>query len=116
MAKGRTVYSTGVGRLCPGCGHPAERCRCARPSEVPAGDGVGRVRRERAGRGGKTVTSISGLPLAPDALGELAARLKRLCGSGGTIRDGIVEIQGDHVDPVVEELVRLGHRAKRAGG
>jgi translation initiation factor 1 len=75
-----------------------------------------RVGREVAGRAGKGVTVISGLPLSAGQLEELATRLKRLCGAGGSVKDGRIEIQGDHRDRLVAELCRLGHEAKRAGG
>ena len=75
-----------------------------------------RVSREVAGRGGKGVSVIRGLPLAQAALEELAARLKRLCGAGGAVRDGAIEIQGEHRDRLVAELAKLGYAAKRAGG
>jgi len=75
-----------------------------------------RVGRETQGRGGKGVTVISGLPLAPTALEELARQLKKRCGCGGTVRNGVIEIQGDHRDLLVAELVRLGWAAKRSGG
>jgi translation initiation factor 1 len=82
-------------------------------SAVPARVRVGR---EVAGRGGKAVTVISGLPLAPSDLEALASRLKRLCGAGGAVREGVVEIQGEHRDRLVAELCRLGYDAKRSGG
>lgn len=75
-----------------------------------------RVRREVAGRGGKTVTSISGLPLASDRLRDLAAELKRMCGSGGSVKSGVIEIQGDHRDTVIANLEERGYAVKRAGG
>lgn len=75
-----------------------------------------RVRRETQGRGGKTVTAILDVPLAPDGLAELASALKRRCGSGGTAKDGVIEIQGDHRDTVVAELEERGYEVKRAGG
>jgi len=106
--------------MCPHCGLPAKRCQCrANPRGVrsePAGDGVARVRREKKGRGGKTVTTVSGLPLAADALEDLAKDLRRHCGAGGTVKDGVVEIQGDHADGVLALLQERGIRAKRAGG
>jgi translation initiation factor 1 len=74
------------------------------------------VGRETQGRKGKGVTVISGLPLAPDALDQLATQLKKRCGSGGAVRDGLIEIQGDHRDGLVAELNRLGWAAKRSGG
>jgi translation initiation factor 1 len=75
-----------------------------------------RVGREVAGRGGKGVSVISGLPLATTDLEALASRLKRLCGAGGAVRDGVIEIQGEHRDRLVVELGRLGYDAKRSGG
>jgi translation initiation factor 1 len=75
-----------------------------------------RVRRETQGRGGKTVTAIHGVPLASDALADLASELKRRCGTGGTAKDGVIEIQGDHVDAVIAALVERGYTVKRAGG
>jgi translation initiation factor 1 len=81
-----------------------------------AGPARVRVGREVAGRSGKGVSVITGLPLAPQELEELATRLKRLCGAGGGIRDGAIEIQGEHRDRLVAELVKLGYQAKRAGG
>src|SRR5206468_2228606 len=85
------------------------------PREV-VGDGVGRVKREIAGRRGKPVTTIAGVPLGDDALRELAAELKRRCGSGGTAKDGVIEIQGDHRDAVIAVLEAKGYTVKRAGG
>jgi translation initiation factor 1 len=75
-----------------------------------------RVGREVAGRSGKGVSVISGLPLAAADLEALASRLKRLCGAGGAVRDGVIEIQGEHRDRLVAELHRLGYDAKRSGG
>ena len=75
-----------------------------------------RVGREVAGRGGKGVTVISGLPFDAAQLAELAARLKRLCGAGGAVKNGVIEIQGDHRDRLVAELCKLGLEAKRSGG
>ncbi len=83
--------------------------RSAAPARV-------RVGREVAGRGGKAVTVISGLPLAAADLEALASRLKRLCGAGGAVREGVIEIQGEHRDRLVAELCRLGYDAKRSGG
>jgi translation initiation factor 1 len=80
------------------------------------GDGRVRVRREVSGRKGKTVTTVRGLPLAADGVRDVAKALKRRCGCGGTVKDGVVEVQGDHVDAVVDELRSLGYDAKRAGG
>jgi len=83
---------------------------------APRGDGIVRVRREVKGRGGKTVTAIDGVGLAEDALRELAGELKRRCGTGGSVKDGVIEIQGDHRDTLVAELEARGYTVKRAGG
>ena len=83
---------------------------------APRGDGIVRVRRETQGRGGKTVTTVSGVGLAEDALRALAGELKRRCGSGGSVKDYVIEIQGDHRDAVIAELESRGYTVKRAGG
>jgi translation initiation factor 1 len=122
MASGRRrgddplVYASGKGRVCPACRRPAAECVCRSAPRAPRGDGVVRVRRETQGRSGKTVTAIHGLPLASDALAELAGELKRRCGSGGSAKDGVIEIQGDHVERVVADLSARGYTVKRAGG
>jgi len=96
------------------------RTAAPKPAPQPQASSSGparvRVSREVAGRGGKGVSVIRGLPLAPTALEELATRLKRLCGAGGAVKDGAIEIQGEHRDRLVAELTRLGYQAKRAGG
>jgi translation initiation factor 1 len=112
----RLVYSSGSGRICPRCGRPVARCACTERPRAARGDGVVRVRREVQGRRGKTVTTVSGVPLASDALSELAAELKRRCGSGGSAKDGVIEIQGDHREALVAELERRGYTVKLAGG
>lgn len=111
------VYSTELGRTCPGCRQALERCLCqARPR--PVGDGIVRVRRETAGRKGKGVTTIRGLPLDDAGLEALAKQLKAACGSGGTVKEGVVEIQGDHLEKVMAWLQARpeGWTVKRAGG
>lgn len=112
------VYSTDVGRVCPGCGQPVAQCVCKANKARPAGDGIVRVSRETAGRKGKGVTVIRGLPLDDVALTALAKQLKAACGSGGTLKDGVVEIQGDHADKVTVWLKARpeGWTVKRAGG
>ena len=116
----RLVYSTGSGRVrtCPTCGEPYEMCRCGTtsPATPKKSDGIVRVMRDRKQRGGKTVTVITGVPVNPDALSTLAQQLKKLCGSGGTVKDGTIEIQGDHCDKVQAKLTELGYKVKRAGG
>jgi translation initiation factor 1 len=79
-------------------------------------DGIVRVMRDRKGRGGKTVTVITGIPASGEALSALAQQLKKLCGSGGTVKDGVIEIQGDHCDKVMAKLSELGYKVKRSGG
>ena len=115
---GTLVYSTEGGRMCEGCGQPELGCRCAtlRAAAVPAGDGVARIRREIGGRGGKTVTVVRGLALDEAMLAALAKRLKATCGTGGTVKQGAIELQGDHRDAVAACLAREGLRSKQAGG
>ncbi|HEU0001382.1 MAG TPA: stress response translation initiation inhibitor YciH, partial [Ktedonobacteraceae bacterium] len=79
-------------------------------------DGIVRIMRDRKHRGGKTVTLITGIPATNDTIATLAQQLKKLCGSGGTIKDGVIEIQGDHCDKVQAKLSALGYKVKRAGG
>lgn len=115
-ANSRLVYSSESGRVCPECGKAALACICRKKIAVTVGDGVVRVRRETKGRGGKTVTVISGLALAEAAVKDLAGELKRRCGCGGTVKDGLIEIQGDHRDLLLAELAKRGFKAKAAGG
>lgn len=75
-----------------------------------------RVERQTKGRKGKGVTLIHGVPLPPDELAQLGKKLKKMCGSGGTVKDGVIEIQGDHRDRLVAELSKHGWKVKRAGG
>ena len=114
-ALGGLVYSTDGGRHCPDCGQPLGQCICGQP-QVPAGDGIARVRRETKGRGGKTVTTVSGVPLAGEPLKELASALKKRCGTGGALKDGVIEIQGEHVELLIAELEKRGLKAKKSGG
>ena len=103
---GRIVYTTGIGRI---ASPPAQK-------DVPRGDGIVRVRRETGGRGGKTVTTIYGVPATETAIKELAGELKRLCGTGSTVKDRVIEIQGDHRDKIVGALTQRGYTVKLAGG
>ncbi|MFA5515521.1 MAG: translation initiation factor Sui1 [Desulfuromonadales bacterium] len=116
MKNSRPVFSSDQGRLCPGCGKAKSACVCKKEKPAPAGDGIVRIRRESKGRGGKTVTVITGLPLQGAALREVAGELKRRCGCGGTVKEGVVEIQGDHADLLLAELKTRGYVVKRAGG
>ena len=108
-----TVYSAGQGRLCPACGNTIENCTCRSKKPAPQGDGIVRVSRETKGRRGKAVTVIAGVPLDHDRLLKLAKELKQKCGSGGTVKDSVIEIQGDHRDKLMEELKQRGYTVKR---
>lgn len=116
---GGLVYSTEHGDLCLACQHPVADCRCdeqadqARLAEL---DGVVRIRRETSGRKGKGVTTVTGVPLAAEDLKALAKVLKKRCGTGGALKDGIIEIQGDHRERLKAELENLGYTVKLAGG
>jgi len=116
---GGLVYTTDSSRVCAKCGWPTKSCACSREAGAPLPQGkaaIVRVGRETSGRSGKGVTVITGVPLDASALGELASALKKRCGSGGTVRDGVIEIQGDHRDLLVAELAKHGWTVKRSGG
>ena len=117
---GGLVYSTDAGRMCPQCRKPQAECRCAALAMAaqagPKGDGIARVQRESKGRGGKTVTVVRGLPLDAGALVALGKQLRTACGTGGTVRDGVLELQGDQVEKVMGWLAGRGFTVKRAGG
>ena len=112
----RIVYSTGLGSLCPNCRRAVRECVCPKGVPGAAKPAVVRVGRETQGRAGKGVTTIVGLPLSLKDIEALAAKLKKRCGSGGTVREGTIEIQGDHRDVIVAELIKMGWPAKRSGG
>ena len=109
------VYSTDTGRTCPGCGHPVNLCCCKGKSRQP-GDGVVRVIRQTKGRKGSGVCLITGVPLGEAELKKLAKQLKKKCGAGGAVKNGVIEIQGDQREILVDILIELGFRAKLAGG
>lgn len=116
-SKGGLVYSTDGGRMCPECRRTVAECICKATARTqPPGDGVARVIRETKGRGGKSVTVVRGLALDPVALASLGKQLRTACGSGGTVKDGVIEVQGDHCDRIIEALKKSGHQVKRAGG
>ena len=102
--------------MCPVCRQPMAACTCTAASALPAGDGIVRVSRETKGRGGKAVTLVRGVALPADELTALGKRLRTACGSGGTLKDGVLEIQGDHCERVITLLREAGHTVKRAGG
>jgi translation initiation factor 1 len=112
----RLVYSDSLGRLCPQCEQQVNACRCKRQQPVRTGDGIVRLGRETKGRKGKGVTLISGVPLDEAGLKNLARELKQLCGTGGTLKDGVIEIQGDQRDKLLPVLQRKGWTVKRSGG
>lgn len=114
-ALGALVYSTDGGRHCPVCTQPIDDCSCGQEERL-LGDGKVRVRRESKGRGGKTVTVISGLPLTAKELDETARQLRKACGVGGAVKEGVIEIQGDQQDKVMQWLVGRGFQAKKSGG
>lgn len=116
MNNSRPVYSDKLGRLCPACGRPQKDCHCRKAVAADKGDGIARIKRETKGRKGKGVTLITGLGLAPEELKALAKELKQRCGTGGTIKDGVIEIQGDQRDLLLELLQLRGFKAKKAGG
>jgi translation initiation factor 1 len=117
VSSGGLVYSTEGGRMCPSCRRPLAQCTCRQAARAaPPGDGAVRVWRETKGRGGKAVTVVRGLALDAAGLVKLAQQLKAACGSGGTVKDGAIEVQGDHADKIVALLVQQGHAAKRVGG
>ena len=113
---GGLVYSTESGRICPVCRQAIVRCQCSTTRPKPSSDGVVRVSRETKGRAGKGVTLVRGLALDEPALATLGKQLKTACGSGGTVKDGVIEVQGDHCERVVEMLKNQGFVVKRAGG
>ena len=112
---GGLVYSTDGGRMCPVCRQPQAACRCSAATPPPPTDGIVRVSRETKGRGGKAVTLVRGLALDPVALAALGKQLKAACGTGGTVKDGVVEIQGEHRDRVLLVLQAQGFVVKRTG-
>jgi translation initiation factor 1 len=123
----RLVYSSEHGRVCPSCGRSETRCNCRgkgararikareEADAAKASDGIVRVGRSTKGRRGKIVSTVTGVPVDATELQTLAAELKRRCGTGGALKDGVIEIQGDHRDTLVEELEKRGFKVKRSG-
>jgi translation initiation factor 1 len=114
-SRGGLVYSTESGRMCPVCRQPVAQCACGQ-AEPPQGDGIVRVSLDTKGRKGKGVTVVKGVPVDAAALAALGKQLKTACGSGGTVKDGVIEVQGDHCTLVMEALRKQGFTVKRAGG
>ena len=122
-SKVKVVYTSDMGRLCPDCGKPTAGCVCrkGKPRSQPAAnrppaDGIVRVGRETKGRKGAGVTVVTGVPGNDDELKRVAGELKKKCGAGGTLKDGVIEIQGDNRDRVTAELEKMGFKVKRSGG
>ena len=121
MDNSRVVYSTESGRICPKCEKPFDKCSCkkkknTKKQSIYPKDGIVRIRRETKGRKGKTVTTVFGFPLDDKKLQRLAKTLKRVCGAGGSVKDGIVVIQGDHRETLLNEIKKQGFTVKLAGG
>lgn len=111
----RLVYSTETGKTCPECEHPIIECVC-NESNMPEGDGIVRVSLDTKGRKGKGVTLIKGVLLMPDELKKLSKELKQKCGVGGSVKNGVIEIQGDHRELLVTLLKEKSYTVKRSGG
>ena len=106
---GTLVYSTGAGRICAGCGWPARDCTCSKTADQPVPARlVAKLRMEKKGRGGKTVTVVDGLPRNGVFLKDLCQELKRACGTGGAVAEGAIELQGDLRERVREVLLKKG--------
>ncbi|HYW58778.1 MAG TPA: translation initiation factor Sui1 [Polaromonas sp.] len=115
-SSGGLVYSTETGRMCPACRQPVAQCICGKVRSPASGDGIVRVSRETKGRGGKCVTLVKGLALDEGELTALGKQLKAACGSGGTVKEGVIEVQGDHLVLIMDVLKKQGRTVKQAGG
>lgn len=110
----RLVYSTETGRVCPACRCPLAACTCkAQAAALPVGDGQVRVLRQTKGRAGKSVTIVKGLALDAAALALLGKQLRAACGAGGTVKDGMIEVQGDHGAVIMATLDQLGYKPRQ---
>lgn len=115
----RLVYSTESGDMCPDCRSPKDNCQCGNlvdQARLKDLDGIVRIHRESKGRGGKGVSLIKGVPLPEKELKVLAKTLKKVCGCGGALKDGVIEIQGDNREKLKVELEKRGFKVKIAGG
>jgi translation initiation factor 1 len=110
------VYSTGQGKMCPECKKALAQCSCRKNNQMRSGDGIVRVSRSTKGRRGKCVSLITGLLLSTGELQSLGKEIKQKCGTGGTVKGGVIEIQGDHRDTLVLELEKRGFTVRRSGG
>jgi translation initiation factor 1 len=109
------VYSTEFGKSCPACGKPLVQCVCRNSKLQIKNDGIVRMRLETKGRKGSGMTVVTGIPLDEQYLKKLASQLKQKCGSGGTVKSGVLEIQGDQRVLIAEELAKLGYKVKYSG-
>ena len=120
MDNSRLVYSTESGKICTSCQKPLSECTCKKKKSRSKTnikiDGIIRIKREVKGRKGKMVTTASGFQINTDELKNLAAQLKRHCGTGGSVKDGVLILQGDHRNTLINELKNRGFEAKFAGG
>ena len=121
MDNTRLVYSTESGRICPSCRHPTVKCTCKKKKTVKKqsiypNDGIVRIRGEVKGRKGKIVTVVFDVPLDDKKLKQFAKTLKQKCGTGGTVKDGVIIIQGDHRETLLNEIKKEGYTVKLAGG
>jgi translation initiation factor 1 len=121
MDNNRLVYSTESGRICHSCKNPTGKCTCkkkktTKKQSVYPNDGFVRIKREVKGRKGKTITAVFGVPLDDKKLKQFAKTLKSLCGTGGTVKDGVIIIQGDHRETLLNEITKEGYTVKLAGG
>jgi len=112
----RPVYSTDGGRLCPQCQRPSTACVCGAAKPAVTGDGVVRIRRETKGRSGKAVTVIEGIPESPQRLKAICKQLKQRCGVGGSVKDCLLELQGDQRSVCQDALSAMGYPVKLSGG
>jgi len=121
MDNSQLVYSTESGRICHSCGQPTTKCTCKKKKSdkkqsIYPDNGVVRIRREVKGRKGKTVTAVFGVPLNDKKLQQFAKILKQKCGTGGTVKDGVIIIQRDHRETLLNEIKKEGYSVKLAGG
>jgi len=116
MKNSRSVYSTDGGSLCSGCGKPSNSCICKTGNLNSESDGIIRLSRQTKGRKGKGVTLVTGFQGTEEELKTLGKHLRQICGTGGTVKNGVIEIQGDLRHKIQQELLGAGYSVKLAGG
>ena len=120
MTDSRLVYSTEIGQVCPECQEPVSKCTCQKKKPKTRletkQDGIIRIRRVVKGRKGKTVTVIYGFQYGQNDLQTLAKQLKQQCGAGGSVKDDMIIVQGDHREKLMKLLKAQGHKVKLSGG